>query len=114
MQTCPFCNIVDRSLDATILYEDKELIVIDDIHPQAPTHQLIIPKQHIATLNDLTTDHAKLIGQMVLLASKIATELHMEQSGYRTVFNCNPGGGQAVFHLHLHLLAGRQMRWPPG
>ena len=114
MQDCLFCKIVERKIDASIVFEDDQLLVFDDINPQAPVHKLIIPKRHIATLNDVTSEDCLLIGHMVNTAKKLAQTLAISDSGYRTVFNCNSGGGQEVFHIHLHLLGGRQMHWPPG
>lgn len=114
MQECIFCKIIHRSLSATILYEDEDVVAFDDIDPKAPIHTLVIPKHHIATLNDLLPKDTHLIGHMMYVAAKIATTLDIAETGYRTVFNCNPAGGQMVFHLHLHLLGGRQMLWPPG
>lgn len=111
---CLFCKIVDHTLNSNIVYEDNDLIAFDDIHPQAPIHKLIIPKRHIATVNDLTATDANLVGQMVLLAKQLAQNLEIAEDGYRLVLNCNKQGGQEVYHLHLHLLAGRQMSWPPG
>ena len=114
MQNCVFCDIAARKLKATICFEDELVIAFDDIEPKAPIHKLIIPKQHIATLNEVTPEHSKLLGHMIWVAKKLAGELGISTEGYRTVFNCNPAGGQMVFHIHLHLLGGRQMLWPPG
>jgi histidine triad (HIT) family protein len=95
-----------------IVYEDETILAFRDINPQAPVHILVIPKRHIATLNDL--DDERIAGQMLLTAAKLAKREDIEKNGYRTLFNCNRDGGQAVYHLHLHLLGGRQMNWPPG
>jgi histidine triad (HIT) family protein len=111
---CIFCKIAKKTIPSTIVYEDDALVAFNDIHPRAPTHQLIIPKKHIATVNDVCLEDAGLIGQMVLVAKKLAKESAHAENGYRLVFNCNAAGGQEVYHLHLHLLAGRQMTWPPG
>lgn len=111
---CLFCKIINKSIPATIVYETELLIAFSDIRPQAPHHILIVPKRHIATLNDITIADKTLIGDMYLAASKIAVDLGIAESGYRTVFNCNAAGGQEVYHIHLHLLGGRQMTWPPG
>lgn len=111
---CLFCKIVDRTLDTNIVYEDDDLIAFDDINPQAPIHKLIIPKRHIATVNDLTTTDANIVGRMILLAKQLAQDLELADDGYRLVLNCNKQGGQEVYHMHLHFLAGRQMFWPPG
>lgn len=112
--SCLFCKIVKSEIPATILYEDHEIIVLRDIAPQAPTHLLVIPKQHIATINDADPEHALLLGHMVLVAKKIAADEGISDDGYRLVFNVNSQGGQAVYHIHLHLLGGRQLSWPPG
>lgn len=109
-----FIKIIDRDIPADIVYEDDEILAFKDIQPQAPTHILIIPKRRIATLNDLTPDDAPLIGRMVLVAQDIAHSAGLDEAGYRLVFNCNEGGGQSVYHIHMHLLGGRQMTWPPG
>jgi len=95
-----------------VVYEDDAVLAFRDLHPQAPLHVLVIPKRHVANLNDL--DDVLLGGQMLQAAAKIAGQLGYAESGYRTVFNCNNDGGQTVHHLHLHLLAGRRMMWPPG
>ena len=107
-----FTKIIDRKIPAKIAYEDEKYIAIHDINPQAPVHLLVIPKRAIATLNDLQPADADLVGGMFMVASKLMKE--MGQSDYRTVFNCGPQAGQSVFHIHLHVLAGRPMGWPPG
>lgn len=109
-----FSKIIRREIPADIVYEDDEILAFRDIHPQAPHHVLFIPKTSIATLNDLTKDNAALIGKVVLAAVNYAKREGFAEDGYRCVINCNAEGGQTVFHLHLHLLAGRQMAWPPG
>ncbi|MGK0673366.1 MAG: histidine triad nucleotide-binding protein [Halothiobacillaceae bacterium] len=109
-----FSKIIRKEIPAQIVYEDEEVLAFRDIHPQAPVHILIIPKKPIATLNDLTPEDAPLIGKLYLVAKRLAGEMGFAEAGYRTVFNCNRHGGQEVYHLHLHLLAGRQMTWPPG
>ncbi|MDI3326579.1 histidine triad nucleotide-binding protein [Pontibacterium granulatum] len=111
---CIFCKIIAREIPANIAYEDDRLLAFHDISPQAPSHVLIIPKHHIATLNDLNSDNADLISHMVLTATKLADEQGLAKSGYRLIWNCNEQGGQDVFHIHLHLLGGRAMHWPPG
>ena len=111
---CLFCKIVNREIPASIVYEDDELLAFNDITPQAPTHVLIVPKQHVATLNDLQGEHDALVGAMVRRAAAIAQERGLDSSGFRTVFNTNRDAGQTVFHIHLHLLGGRSMTWPPG
>ena len=112
--TCFFCKIANGEMDTDKVFEDDQVVAFRDINPQAPTHVLIIPKKHISTLNDLEKDDSELIGQLFLSAKNIARELGFSEDGYRTVFNCNGHGGQSVYHIHLHLLGGRQMGWPPG
>lgn len=107
-----FTKIIDRKIPAKIAYEDETYIAIHDISPQAPVHVLVIPKRAIATLNDLEPADAELVGGMFLVAAKLMKE--MGRSDYRTVFNCGAEAGQSVFHIHLHVLAGRPMGWPPG
>ena len=109
-----FCKIVNRQIPAKIVYEDERVVVIEDINPQAPLHVLVIPKTHIASLNDVTSGHDGLIGEMNRRAAIIARERGYADRGFRTVFNTNREAGQTVFHIHLHLLAGRPMAWPPG
>ena len=114
MADCLFCKIATGEIPGDIVHEDERLVAFSDINPQAPTHVLIIPRRHIGTLNHLTADDTDLVGAMVHLASRIAAERGHAEAGYRTVFNCNAAAGQTVFHIHLHLLAGRDMTWPPG
>jgi histidine triad (HIT) family protein len=114
MTDCLFCKIVTREIPAKILYEDDRLLVFEDINPQAPLHALIIPKIHIATLNDLTAEHQLLVGEMTRRAVAIAKERGYADRGFRTVFNTNREAGQTVFHIHLHVLGGRTFHWPPG
>lgn len=111
---CLFCKIVTGEVSAKIAFEDEHLIAFHDIKPQAPIHFLIIPKQHIATINDTNTEDVFLLGQMILTAKQLAEKKKFNISGYRLVFNVNSGGGQEVYHIHLHVLSGRQMTWPPG
>ncbi len=112
MNDCLFCKFVDGEIKPDVVYEDDQVLAFRDINPQAPVHILIIPKKHIATLNDL--DDQSLAGSLLLTASHIAAQEGISDEGYRTVFNCNQQGGQEVYHIHLHLLGGRQMTWPPG
>ena len=114
MADCLFCKIVSGEIPATIVYRDDRLIAFKDINPQAPLHVLIIPRRHIPTLNDLGGKDDDLIGEMVRRAAAIAREHGHADRGYRTVFNCNADAGQTVFHIHLHVLGGRAMTWPPG
>lgn len=109
-----FLKIIDREVPADIIYEDEEILAFRDINPQAPVHVLIIPKRRIATINDLEADEAELVGRLVLRARAIAADEGLAEDGYRLVFNCNENGGQSVYHIHLHLLGGRRMSWPPG
>jgi histidine triad (HIT) family protein len=109
-----FLKIIDREIPADIVYEDERVIAFRDIQPQAPTHILIVPRQKIDTLNLLGHDDEQLVGHMILMAKKIALDEGIAESGYRLVFNCNPDGGQSVYHIHLHLLGGRPLNWPPG
>lgn len=109
---CVFCKIVKEEIPATIVYQDQELLAFDDIHPKAPFHKLIIPRKHIATLNDTHSADQALLGQMLLAAQKIAKKLEIAEDGYRVLMNVNKGGGQVIFHVHLHLLGGRLTAWP--
>ncbi|WP_210395511.1 histidine triad nucleotide-binding protein [Motiliproteus sediminis] len=111
--SCLFCKIVDKEIPADIVYEDDAVLAFRDINPQAPNHLLVIPKQHIATLNDLSDADAATVGLLSVTAAKLARELGFADSGYRTVMNCNEHGGQTVYHIHLHLLGGKAMGWPP-
>lgn len=113
MTDCLFCKIIAGRIPSKKVYEDERTFVFEDIKPQAPTHVLIIPKKHIIGLKEATGEDAEIIGYLHLVAAKIARERGIE-NGYRTVFNVGPGSGQSVFHLHLHLLGGRQLVWPPG
>lgn len=109
-----FDKIIRREIPADIVFENDDILAFRDINAQAPVHVLIIPKRHIATLNDLSADDAELVGRLVLAAREIAAKEGLSEDGYRLVFNCNEHGGQSVFHIHLHLLGGRSMQWPPG
>lgn len=111
---CLFCKIIRGEMPAKIIYQDDYVIALDDINPQAPQHKLIIPNKHIATPNDIHTEDNALIGHMIQTAKMLAKKLNIAEDGYRLVLNCNEGAGQTVFHIHLHLLGGRQMHWPPG
>ncbi|KTC68896.1 HIT family hydrolase [Legionella birminghamensis] len=111
---CLFCKIAKGELPATIVFDGPEIMAFRDIRPQAPTHILVIPKQHIATINDTDSKDEQLLGRMILTAKNLAKAEHLSEEGYRLVFNVNSGGGQEVYHIHLHLLGGRQMTWPPG
>jgi histidine triad (HIT) family protein len=112
MTQCLFCKMAAGVIKPDVVFEDNTVLAFNDINPQAPVHILIIPKVHIDTLNDL--DDALLAGQLLQTAVMLAKQEGLSEDGYRTVFNCNKKGGQEVYHLHLHLLGGRQMHWPPG
>ena len=114
MADCVFCKITAKEIPAQIAYEDDSLLAFHDIHPQAPIHIQIIPKRHIARISELSEETISLLGKMVLRANELARELKIAEPGYRLVINCNPAAGQSVYHIHLHLLGGRPMRWPPG
>jgi len=114
MSDCLFCRVAQRTLPADIVDEDEALLAFKDIHPQAPTHLLIIPKTHLASVSDLTDATGAIMSRAVLMANRLAKQFGVASSGYRLVVNCGAQTGQSVDHLHLHLLAGRPMRWPPG
>lgn len=114
MSNCIFCKIASGEIKSDIVYQDNEVIAFRDLNPQAPHHILCIPRQHVATANDFQPEQAALIGKLYLAAVSIAKQLGVAEDGYRTVMNCNRLAGQTVFHVHLHLLAGRAMHWPPG
>ncbi len=109
-----FAKIIRREIPADIVYEDEEILAFRDIHPQAPVHVLFIPKQAIATLDDATLEHTALLGKLMLAAAHYARAEGHAENGYRVVMNCRDDGGQSVYHIHLHLLAGRRLGWPPG
>ena len=111
---CLFCKIVDGELGADVVYENDSLVAFRDINPKAPTHILLIPRRHIATMNDLQESDEMLVGELFLAAARIAADEGLADDGYRVVMNCNAAAGQSVFHIHLHLLGGRAMTWPPG
>jgi len=111
---CLFCKIVAGEIPAKIVYRDDLVVAFDDIHPQAPHHKLIIPQKHVATLNELHSEDNELMGHMIQTGKMLAKNLNIADEGYRIVMNCNAGAGQTVFHVHLHLLGGRHLTWPPG
>jgi histidine triad (HIT) family protein len=113
-EDCLFCKIVAGEIPSTKAYEDDRFLAFHDIDPQAPVHVLVIPKEHIATLDDLEAGHASLFGEMTVVITRLARELGLIEGGYRVVANCGEGAGQSVFHIHYHLLGGRPLRWPPG
>jgi histidine triad (HIT) family protein len=112
MSDCLFCKMVSGEIKPAVVYETDDVLAFRDINPRAPTHVLIIPKRHVATLDDL--DDPALAGQLLLAAQSVARQEGLQDNGYRTVVNCRADGGQEVFHLHLHVLGGRRMTWPPG
>ncbi len=111
---CLFCRIAKRTVPAEVVAEADGLLAFKDIHPQAPTHLLIIPEEHIPSMADATEAHTTLLGKAMLFANRLARQYQLIQSGYRLVVNCGAGAGQSVWHLHLHLLGGRSLQWPPG
>jgi len=111
---CLFCKIINGDIPADIVYQDDDVLGFRDVSPQAPTHILFIPKKHISTVNDLKASDAELIGKLYLAAKHVANDEGFAEEGYRLTMNCNAGAGQTVFHIHLHVLAGRGFTWPPG
>jgi len=114
MSDCLFCKIVARTIPAALVYEDELVVAFDDINPQAPTHTLVIPRKHVASIAELQDSDVALLGRLLLAGNKIARQKGIADAGYRFVVNTGANGGQSVFHLHLHLLGGRHMGWPPG
>lgn len=114
MDECLFCKMAAREIEPDVVYEDEDVLAFRDINPQAPIHILIIPKRHISTLNDLQEQDTPLIGKLSLAAASIARQEGIAEDGYRTLINTNREGGQVVFHVHMHLMGGRRMGWPPG
>jgi histidine triad (HIT) family protein len=113
-QDCIFCKIVAGEIPAQLVYEDEGAVAFRDINPQAPTHVLVIPRTHVASLAEAGEGHESLLGRLLLAAARVAREAGLAESGYRTVINSGAGAGQSVFHLHLHVLGGRPLKWPPG
>jgi histidine triad (HIT) family protein len=111
---CLFCKIAQQQIPAKIIHEDEHVVAFRDISPQAPVHALVIPKRHITTLNDIDPTDAGLLGHMVITAQQIAAQDGIDETGFRLVMNCNRDGGQTVYHIHMHILGGRSMHWPPG
>ena len=114
MKDCLFCNIINKSVPAKIVFENDSVLAFEDIEPQAPVHVLIIPKKHITSINEIEFEDKEVCGEILLAAKKIAKDLKINDSGYRAIFNTNKDGGQTVFHIHMHLLGGRKLKWPPG
>lgn len=113
-QSCLFCKIIAKEIPADFLYQDDRAVVISDINPQAPTHLLVIPLEHMESLDDASQKDEALLGHLLRVAARVANDKGLAESGYRTVVNTGAGAGQSVFHLHVHLLGGRPMNWPPG
>jgi histidine triad (HIT) family protein len=111
---CLFCKIANKQISSNIVYEDSDVTAFTDVSPKAPVHILIIPKRHISTVLDLKDEDMELIGRLYIIAGKIARDRKIDQDGFRLVMNCNKNAGQSVFHIHLHMLGGRVMNWPPG
>ena len=114
MENCLFCKIANGEIPAKIVFQDEHVVAFEDINPQAPVHILLIPRQHIASITDLTLENGPLLAQIFTTARKIAHQMKIDESGYRFVSNVGPDAGQSVFHLHFHLLGGRKFVWPPG
>lgn len=113
-EKCLFCKIIEGVIKSNKVYEDEEIVAIEDINPQAPVHVLLVPKKHIPTALELQKEDERCIGRVFIVAKKLAEQLKISDKGFRIVLNCKDYGGQAVYHLHFHLLGGRQMGWPPG
>ena len=114
MADCLFCRISAGEIPATIVHQDEHVIAFKDINPQAPMHVLVVPRRHISTLNDLSPSDDRIVGEMIRCGAAIARAHGHADAGYRTIFNTNAGAGQTVFHIHLHVLGGRSLTWPPG
>jgi len=111
---CLFCGIVNGDVKGEVVYQDSSVVAFKDLNPKAPVHLLIVPRKHIATLLDVEQEDKGLLGDILFAANKLARDHGISQDGFRVVFNCGEGAGQSVFHIHLHLLGGRALRWPPG
>lgn len=114
MTDCVFCKIIAGEIPGEIVHQDDDVVAFRDLNPQAPTHVLVVPRRHIATINDLQEGDAELVGRLYLAAAAVARQEGIDRRGYRTVMNCNAEAGQSVYHIHLHVLGGRVMGWPPG
>ena len=114
MKNCLFCKVVNKQISVDMVFSNKSVLSFRDINSIAPNHVLIIPKIHISTLNDIRIDHINILGEMMLAAKEVAASEGLSDEGYRTIFNCNKNAGQTVFHIHLHLIGGRRLSWPPG
>ncbi|SHE55774.1 histidine triad (HIT) family protein [Modicisalibacter ilicicola DSM 19980] len=111
---CLFCKMIEREIEPDVVFEDEQVLAFNDINPQAPTHVLIIPKKHIATLNDVGEEDLALMGRLHRTAAELARQFGFAEEGYRVVMNCNEHGGQSVYHIHMHLMGGRRFSWPAG
>ena len=114
MEKCVFCKIINGDIAAKKVYENEHIIAFNDIDPKAPVHILVIPKKHIRSINELNSSDINLAGEIILAAKKIAKDQGVDSKGFRVVFNTNDDGGQTVYHIHMHIMGGRQMQWPPG
>ena len=114
MDNCLFCKIINGEITATKIYENEHIIAFNDIDPKAPIHILVIPKKHIRSINELNSSDINLAGEIILAAKKIAKDQGVDSKGFRVVFNTNDDGGQTVYHIHMHIMGGRQLQWPPG
>ena len=114
MSNCLFCKIIEKQVPAKIMYEDDLCLAFEDVNPQAPVHVLVIPKKHIPTLLDLNEQDNNLMGHLIGISNKIARDKGIAERGFRLIINCNPESGQTVYHIHLHVIGGRIMQWPPG
>ncbi len=114
MEDCIFCKIINKEIPASMVFEDEKMIAFNDINPQAPIHILLIPREHFASLNDITEEKKNILSHLLLKARQIAQEKEIAEKGYRIVLNTEKDSGQEVFHIHFHLLGGRRMHWPPG
>jgi len=114
MDNCLFCKIINGDIAAKKVYENEHIIAFNDINPKAPVHILVIPKKHIRSINELNSSDINLAGEIILAAKKIAKDQGVDSKGFRVVFNTNDDGGQTVYHIHMHIMGGRQMQWPPG
>ena len=114
MQTCLFCRIIERQAPAKIVYEDEQVVAIEDIHPQAPVHLLVLPRKHLTSLREASAEDEPVLGRLLTIAAKLARERQLDSKGYRTVINTGSLAGQSVFHVHVHVLGGRAFHWPPG
>jgi histidine triad (HIT) family protein len=114
MADCLFCKIAEGKIPAKIVHQDKDTVAFEDINPQAPLHVLVVPRRHVPTMNDLGAEHDAVVGKLFRVAASLAKERGVSESGWRAVMNANADAGQTVFHVHLHVLGGRQFAWPPG